>query len=77
MSWLAESLKLTQREFRSSPSSGVLWMQKMKSHLLRTQSLNVFHWKPGVSQYIRIHAALIARDFFLANFYPFGPFICV
>ena len=30
--------------------------------------------KPGVGQYIAMHATLIARDFFLANFYPSGQF---
>ena len=40
----------------------------------RTQSLNVLPLKPGVSQYIAIHATLTARDFFLGYFYPSGPF---
>ena len=30
--------------------------------------------KPGVGQYIAMHATLTARDFFFANFYPSGPF---
>ena len=30
--------------------------------------------KPGVGQYIAIHATLTARDFFPAYFYPSGPF---
>ena len=33
--------------------------------------------KPGVGQYIAIHATLTARDFFLAYFYPSGPFTCI
>ena len=33
--------------------------------------------KPGSGQYIAIHATLTARDFFLAYFYPSGPFICI
>ena len=49
-------------------------MQKLKSHLVRTQSLNVLPLKPGVGQYIAIHTA---RDFFLAYFYPSGPFTCI
>ena len=53
---------------------GELRTQKLKSHLLRTQSLKVLPLKPGVYQYIAIHATLTARDFFLANFYPSGPF---
>ena len=47
---------------------------KIKSHLVRTLSLNVFPLKPGVGQNIAIHATLTVRDFFLAYFYPFGPF---
>ena len=33
--------------------------------------------KPGVGQYIAVHATLTAREFFLAYFYPSGPFICI
>ena len=51
------------------PSSGKLRTQKLKSHLVRTQSLNVLPLKPGVGQYIAIHATLTARDFFLTYFY--------
>ena len=51
--------------------------QKLKSHLLRTQSLKVLPLKPGVGQYIAIYVKHTARDFFLANFYPSGPFTCV
>ena len=51
-------------------------MQKLKSHLVKTQSLNVLPLKPGVGQYIAIHATLTARDLFLAHFYPSGPFTC-
>ena len=45
------------------PRSGELRTQKLKSHLVRTQSLNVLPLKPGVGQYIAIHATLTARDF--------------
>ena len=55
--------------------SGELRMQKLKSHLLSTESLKVIPLKPGVGQYIAIHAMLTARDFFLAYFYSSGPFI--
>ena len=48
-----------------------------KSHLVRTQTLNVHTFKPGVSQYIAIHTTLTARDFFLAFFYPSSPFTCI
>ena len=34
-------------------------------------------FKAGVGQYIAIHATLTARDFFLASFYPSGPFTCI
>ena len=59
------------------PSSGELWMQKLKCHLVRTQGLDVLPLKPGVGQYIAIHATLTARDFFLAYFYPSNPFTCI
>ena len=59
------------------PCSGELRMQKLKSHLVRTQSLNVLPLMPGIGQYIAIHATLAARDFFLAYFYPSGPFTCI
>ena len=54
------------------PRSGELRTQKLKSHLVRTQSLNVLPLKPGVDQFIAIHATLTARDFFLAYFYTSG-----
>ena len=50
----------------SRPRSGELRTQKLKSHLVRTQSLTVLPLKPGVDQYIAIHATLTARDFFLS-----------
>ena len=59
------------------PRSGELQTQKLKSQLKRTQSIKVLSLKPGVGQYIAMHASLTARDFFLANFYPSGPFTCI
>ena len=56
----------------SKPRSGDLRTQKLISHLLRILPL-----KPGVGQYIAIHATLTARNFFLAYFYPSGPFTCI
>ena len=53
---------------------GELRMQKVKSHLLRTQSLKVLS---GVGKYIAVQATLTARDFFLAYLYPSGPFTCI
>ena len=47
------------------PRSEELWTQKLKSHLV---SVNVLRLKPGVCQYIAIHATLTARDFFLTYF---------
>ena len=58
------------------PCNGKLWMQKSKSHLMRTQNLKVLPLKPGVGQYIAMHATLTARDFFLAV-YPSSPFTCI
>ena len=51
--------------FLASPRSGELRTQKLTSHLVRTQSLNVLPLKPGVGHYIAIHAMLTARDFLL------------
>ena len=51
--------------------------QKLKSHLLRTHSLKVFPLKPGVGLYTAMRATLTARNFFLAYFYPSGPFTCI
>ena len=59
------------------PRSGELRTQKLKSHLVRTQSLSVLPLKSGVGQYRAIHATLTARDFFLAYFYTSGPFTCI
>ena len=61
----------------SAYRSGEPQTQKLKSHLLRTQSLKVLALKPGVHQYIAVYAMLTARNFFLANFYPSCPFICI
>ena len=36
-----------------------------ESHLMRTQSLKVLPLKPGVGQYIAMHATLTARNFSL------------
>ena len=55
----------------------LLLTPKLKSYLLRTQCLKVHPLKPGVGQYIVIHAMLATRDFFFANFYPSGPFTCI
>ena len=68
---------MDRRLYALRPRSGELRTQKLKSHLVRTQSLNVLPFKPGVGQYIAIHATLTARDFFLAYFYTSGPFTCI
>ena len=61
----------------NGPRRGELQTQKLKSHLVRTHSLNVLPLQPGVGQYIAIHATLTARNFFLAYFYTSGPFTCI
>ena len=61
----------------SQPRSWELRTQKLKSHMVRTRSLNVLPLKPGVGRYIAIHSTLTARDFFLSYFYPSGPFTCI
>ena len=57
--------------------SGVLREQKLKTYLLRTQSSKVLPLKPGVGQYMAMHATLTTRDFFLASFYPLGSFTSI
>ena len=57
---------------RTPPRSWELRMQKLKSHLVRTQSLNVFPLKPRVGQYIALQATLTPR-----NFFPSSPFTCI
>ena len=85
---LLSSRSRSQRGFISSKYDSfcyIFWIvdslgscrQKLKAHLVRTQSSNVLSLKPGIGQYIAIHATLTARDFFLAYFYPSGPFICI
>ena len=63
--------------FVDLPRSGELRTQKLKSHLVRTQSSHGLPLKPGVGQYIAIHATPTARDFILAYFYPSSPFNCI
>ena len=72
-----QNIELLSVALRPFARSGELRTQKLKSHLVRTQSLNVLPLKPGVGQYIAIHATLTARDFFLAYFYLSGPFTCI
>ena len=57
--------------------SGKLRTQKLKSHLVRTQSLNVIPLKPGVGHYIAMHVTPIARKVVLADFYLPGLFIFI
>ena len=56
-------------DLTSHSRSGKLRTQKLKSHLMRAQSLKVLPLKPGVGQYIAMHATHTAGNFFLANFY--------
>ena len=45
------------------PRSGELRTEKLKSHLLRTQSLKVLPLNPGVGKNIAIHAKLTTQRF--------------
>ena len=49
---------LVTKWLHSRPNSGELRTPKLKSHLLRTQSLKVLPLKPGVGPYIAIHTML-------------------
>ena len=73
----AKSPELSKLLLIFNPRSGELRTQKLKSHLWRKQSLKLLLLKPGVGQYIATPATITARDFFLANFYPSGPFTCI
>ena len=44
---------------------------------MRTQNLNILLLKPGVRHHMAIHVTLTAWNFFLAYFYPSGPFTCI
>ena len=57
-----------------TPCSGVLWMRKLKTHLLRTQSSKVLPLRPGLGQKVDLHAWTPAWNLFLANFYLPSPF---
>ena len=65
-----QSILSKLENFSYSSRDGERRTQKLKSHLLRTQSLNVLPLKPGVGQYIAVHATLTARDFFLISTLP-------
>ena len=67
---VAEAVLFFGSSLHLSPHSVELQTQKLKSHLVRTKSLRVFPVKPGVGQYIAIHATLTARDFFLISTLP-------
>ena len=47
---------------------------EIKVPSVENTGLKVVPLKPGVGQYIAIHATLTARDFFLTDFYLSGPF---
>ena len=66
-----------RRAFKLAQQWGAADAEIKRSHLMRTQSLKILPLKPGVGQYIAVHATLTARDFFLAYFYPSGPFTCI
>ena len=72
-----EVVTLQSHDATLASRSGELGTQKCKSYLVRTRSFDVLSLKPGVGQYIAIHAMLTARDFFLAYFYPSGPLTCI
>ena len=57
------------------PHSGELRTKKVPSD--ENTELKGSPFKAGVGQYIAMLATLTARDFFLADFYPSGPFTCI
>ena len=56
------------------PRSGVQWTQKWKTRLLRTQSSKALPSTLGTGQYVVMYATPSATNYFLAKFYPSGPF---
>ena len=58
------------------PRSGELRTQKLEFHLRITQSLT-FSFKAWSRSVCSHNATLTAKDFFLADFYPSGPFTCI
>ena len=72
-----ELVQSVQKGIHDVPCSGELRTQKLKCHSMRTRSSKVLPLRPGVGQYMAINATLTARDYFLANFYPSGPFTCI
>ena len=70
-----ETTFLLSREAPSfQPHSGELWTQKLESHLVRTQDLNVLPLKPGVGQYIAIHATLLPG---ISSLFISTPQVCL
>ena len=59
-----------------SPRRGELRTQKFKSHLRRTNSLNVLPLKAW-SRSVYCHTCYAYCQGFLANFYPSGLFACI
>ena len=55
------------------PGAAQSALQKAIHYPFQKQYKYSVRLKPGVGQYIAIHATLSARDFLLAYFYPFGP----
>ena len=72
-----KELQIRKAESLQVLRNGELRTQKLKSHLVKTQSLNILPLKPEVGQYVAKHATLAATDFFLAYFCPSGPFTCI
>ena len=60
-----------------TPRRWELRTQKLKFHLLKRHNFKDLSVKHEAGQYKATHATLTARDFFLANFYPFRPFTCI
>ena len=63
--WNLRQVRSRIRVLLSVFHSGELQMQKLRSHLLRTQSSKVLLLKPGVGQNRSMRVSSTARDFFL------------
>ena len=50
---------------------------EIKAPFVENRELKGSPFKRGASPYIAMHATLTGKKFFLANFYPSGPFTCI
>ena len=76
--WVSMQYKLAQKTWLVAPQWGAADAEiKVPPGENIELRLKVLPLKPGVDQYIAMHATFTARGFFLANSYPSSPFTCI